>query len=232
MRIFEMSKKTKVYKNPERDTPENVKKYVPQYKQKNIEPEQVEGATANNILIAKVEPDLPLTNPRSRRSPVRQPYADTVSNVPRMDSGYIPNVGNNMEHTWSSIDGEITDDISQLMIDENQPMIDNNEVPSDEVMRKIGNDAKSFVAEKDLQKMIESQAQKKQSFNGLQDLEEDQYLILIDNQSFAIGSFEFIQHEVKALVFGEHDFCQGNPVPIENIMVIKRVSIKIGVFLG
>ena len=192
----------KLYKNADRSKPITYKKYVPQYQLLGVEPEEVRSAVVPNTILAQANP-LPPTNPRSSRAPVRQPYARVIPSPIKKDP--VPNVGNNMEHTWSSVDGEIIDDLSMEM---DHPMIDNND----------------FVAVK--QEEVSDPLPE-----ALPRVKEDDYLLLVEGTVLASGSLEEIQECTKDLIFGDHSLCVGNPVPADKITVFKRVKIKIGVFL-
>ena len=65
----------------------------------------------------------------------------------------------------------------------------------------------------------------------LQDLEEGSYLLLANGIAVCSGPLEDIQEQASALVFGEHDLCAGNPIPVEDIVILKRAVIKFGLFL-
>lgn len=195
----------KLYTNADRSKPIAYKKYVPQYQLLGIEPEEVRSAVVPNTILAKANP-LPLTNPRSSHAPVRQPYARVIPSPIKKDP--VPNVGNNMEHTWSSVDGELIDDLS---IDIDHPMIDNNDFVSPEPQE------------------VFSKFQDKPE--TLPQVKEDEYLLLIDGTVIATGSLEEIQEYTKDFVFGDHPLCVGNPVAADKLTVFKRVKIKIGVFL-
>jgi hypothetical protein len=45
------------------------------------------------------------------------------------------------------------------------------------------------------------------------------------------GPKEEIEDQARALVFGEHEMCDGNPVPVDDIVILKRVKVKVGLFL-
>lgn len=57
------------------------------------------------------------------------------------------------------------------------------------------------------------------------------YFVLYNNQIIAMGFFEEIQEQVSALVFGVHPLCDGEPVPADRLSVIKKVEVRVGVFL-
>lgn len=232
--------KIKVYKNPNRGKPETYQAYVPQYQLEGKEPIEIGGGSAN-ILIKPNK--LPLDNPRAARSPIRQPYAEAVSSPVGRGRGPVPNVGNNMEHTWSSVNDEMIDDMD---LDPNHPMIDNNEYVTasalglpeelpqlDEVVRpqqKIFNQ-KSFLSQEELNNVIKTQESQDDLLSVVQDLEEDSYLLIVNGTAVCSGPLDEIQEQARALIFGEHELCDGNAVPVEDLIVLKRASIKVGVFL-
>jgi len=239
--------KVKVYKNPERNKPAVHKPYVPQYQSLGIEPSEYKSPLAPGF---KIQPPSPgsTDNPRTQRPNIRQqPYAEAVPSPIGRGRGPIPNVGNNMEQTWSGVDGEIVDDISESL-DPNQPMVDNNEFVSanalgltdEEEYTEIGGDAinqvreasnnieKSFLTENVLQNALQEEYLSKL----IKQLEEDEYCILVDGSAVCSGPIDYIQEQTRSLVFGEHELYHGNPVSVDDILVIKRVKIKVGVFLG
>ena len=60
---------------------------------------------------------LPKDNPRAKRPLIRpQPYAEAVPSPVGRGRGLLPNVGNNLEQTWSGVDGEIVDDLQLILI--------------------------------------------------------------------------------------------------------------------
>ena len=191
-----------LYKNADRSKPVAYKKYVPQYQLLGVEPEEIRSAVVPNTILAQANP-LPPTNPRSTRAPVRQPYARVIPSPIRRDP--VPNVGNNIEQIWSSVDGEIIDDLS---IEMDHPLVDNNDfvtVEQPEVVEHIP--------------------------EALPLVKDDDYLLLIEGTVIATGSLEEIQECTKDLIFGDHSLCGGNPVPSDKLTVFKRIKIKIGVFL-
>src|SRR5512143_3135329 len=102
--------KVKLIRNPDRNKPAPYKPYVPQYQVHGKDPQEYQGAVVPGGIKLARPSALPSDNPRSRRAPVRQPYADAgVTSPVGRGRGPVPNVGNNMEHTWSSVDGEIVD---------------------------------------------------------------------------------------------------------------------------
>jgi len=230
------NRNVKVYKNSDRETPDIAKKYVPQYQLRGIEPEEFESAVVpDHVLIKQSVTKLPPTNPRAPRIPIRQSYAKVIPSPVGRGRGPVPNVGNNMEHTWSSVDGSLIDDLSGDSVFQHE-MIDNNEFVTDQALGLSHNQtetvtaqlSKPFMTEKDLQEVIKDTDLSSLSHDNIED---DEYVLLVNSVVFAVGTLSVIQKETKALIFGEHEVCDGNPVPVEDLLVLKKVKIKIGVFL-
>jgi hypothetical protein len=240
-----MSKdKVKLYRNPDRNKVETRTTYTPQYQVMGIEPEEFKSAIAPTVHPAHVVAKSPTTadNPRVRQPSIRQAYAETVPSPVGRGKGPVPNVGNNMEHTWSTVDGEIVDDISSEIPDD-QPMIDNNDYVSDAALGLSGQDHVEF--HEDLPTLDEVANPSKKKFvvqaevatdlddvmPALHNLDEGEYLLIVNGVAVCSGPADEIQEQARLLVFGEHEMCDGNPIPIDDILIIKRVSIKVGLFL-
>jgi hypothetical protein len=229
--------KIKTYKNPERNKPDNHKSYVPQYQIMGVEPDDFKGAIVPDSYKSNHNPTA--DNPRIRPQNIRQPYAESTDSPVGRGKGPVPNVGNNMEHTWSSVNGEIIDDLTNLpMIDSDHEMIDNNDYVSDaafgtaEELPSLDEvktpPTKSFMSQKDLKKVISDN----DDINSIIfSLSESDYLLIVDGVSVCSGPMAEVQEQARLLVFGEHKLCDGNPVPIDDIIIIKRVPIKVGLFL-
>ena len=251
--------KTKVYKNPSRNQPASVfKPYVPQYVVHDIEPEEFKSAVVpTGYPVAKPSTE----NPRLPRPSIRQSYAATAPSPIGRGKGPLPNVGNNIEHTWSGVDGDIVDDLSGQEIDPKRSMVDNNEYVSNEALglppvsedmpqldEVINPPAKQFLTTRELSKMTGEEI----FFEGIanppvqgdievnsadsllavvQDLEEGSYLLIVNDVPIISGPLEEVQEQATAMVFGEHELCEGQPVDIEDIVVLKRISLKVGLFL-
>lgn len=207
----ETDKKIKLYKNPARQESVIVKQYVPQYQQMGIAPEIINSnPVSSNVLVAR-EGITNSNNPRTRTPSIRQPYADPVGS--KLGNSSVPNVGNSLEHTWVGVDGDIIDDISE--IDSNHLMIDNNDIVDIETETKPDSDN---LVEKDIS-------------NDIFNLPEDSYILLVNGEVFSVASKEKIEELASAFIFGEHELCDGQPIPIDNIIVLKKVKIKTGLFL-
>ncbi len=143
--------------------------------------------------------------------------------------GGLVNVGNNMEHTWSGVDGEIFDDVSSLILDDNREMIDNNDFVEIKEPSKQESNIKRFLTEVELKESITAEFQEK--LPALPLIGEDEYILLVDSVVIDIGPINKIEEQANLLVFGDHEICEGNPVPAENLLILKRVKIKVGLFL-
>jgi hypothetical protein len=215
------SKNVKVYRNSDRNKPMAHKKYVPQYQLLGIEPEEVRSSVVpDGTILPKTVPQLPLTNPRSVRASVRQPYAQIIPSPVGRGKDPVPNVGNNMEHTWSSVNGEIIDDLAPEIDDQ---IIDNNDfvdVPEpiffeEEAKTEETND---FVHQDNFP-------------DALPSVKDDECILLVDNTVIDVGTAEYIQEIAKTFIFGDHSLCAGNPIPTDRLMVLKKLKIKVGVFV-
>lgn len=253
--------KIKLYKNPDRRRPENLKPYVPAYQLMGVEPEEYTSPTSP-AYIGKVNRPAPLpkNNPRAPKTPVAQPYAEPIPSPVGRGRGLLPNVGNSMEQTWSSVDGDIVDDLN---LDPNQELIDNNDYvtpealglpPDGEDMVVEGYQAgdgedepqaaspgyvqnplppegvakkKNFLTADELQNALKEEY----LTSVLKSLAEDDYLLIVGENAVCSGPLEDIQDQARGLVFGEHPLCGGNPMPLDDIIILKRVKVKVGLFL-
>jgi hypothetical protein len=246
----------KIYRHPQRNTPDPTPVYTPNYETLGVEPQlyqqpnQHAKIVGNQILIQKPQP-LPLTNPRAKRAPIRQPYAEATQ-APPIGRNQLPNVGNNMEHSWSSVDGEIVDD---LTIDPNAHMIDNNEFVQASAFQNgfTAQDLSQPVAmqgqviiEQPTHQHIQARPQISSSedlLSVISDLSDDAFLLIVQGVPLCSGPKTEMEDQVQALVLGVHELCgvdltssdaskgQGQPVPIEEIILVKRVRIEAGVFI-
>jgi hypothetical protein len=232
--------KVKLIKNPDRNKPAPYKPYVPQYQVHGKDPQEYQGGAVVPGAIARPT-TLPSDNPRARRVPVRQPYAEAITSPIGRGRGPVPNVGNNMEHTWSSVDGEIVDDLSGQEIDPNQEMVDNNDFVSDSAFgyqsgptaADIQPNYQVFPAQA-FEKEVQANhipADPEDLLPVLTSLEEDDCLLIVSGVPVCSGPKDAIEDQARALVFGEHEMCDGNPVPVDDIIILKRVKVKVGLFL-
>ena len=204
----EATNKVKYYKNPARkQEPVDRQNYIPQYKVLGITPQAYpSNPLPNNVLIVRggnTEDD----NPRVRKPSIRQPYANVNEMQPiKLDSGQLPNIGNNMEQSWASLDS--SDLIEDVGPNDNTPMIDNND----------------YVDMPQIEKEV-------QSNNDIISSKENDYILIINGEVISVGSMEQIQELASSLIFGEHPLCNGQEIPIEDIIVLKKINLKLGLFL-
>lgn len=219
----QMSDKVKIYKNPARSEQEQRKPYTPQYQLMGVDPEEYKSAIAPNVQVAAapVVASTASDNPRIRKPGIRQSYAETTDSPIGRGRGPVPNVGNNMEHTWSSVDGEIVDDVA---LDGNHPMIDNNEFVSTEALG-VGKKQTFTLPPTTVTPEVD------EVLSILYTLTEGDYLLLVNGVAVCSGPVSDIQEQARLLVFGEHEMCDGNPIPVDGIVVVKRIPIKVGLFL-
>ena len=213
--------KIRTYKNPDRDKPLPYTPYVPQYTVLGIDPMPTHGSMGQIAKIVQTTQEpLPKDNPRAPRAAIRQPYAEAVPSPLGTGKGFLPNVGNNVEQTWSSLDGAIIDDL-----DFEEEINTGTFVPADPLPQPA---AKTFLTKDDLKEVIDTE---EDAYHYLQSLDEGDYILFINGDPICSGDLEAVQKETKSLVFGDHSLCGGNPIPIDDILVVKRVKLKVGLFL-
>jgi len=201
-----MTDKIKIYKNPKRSENATYTKYVPNYQNMGVEPQEFKSAmvSPNTPVIQRPSAE----NPRIRPTGL-QPSPDKVVKGP------VPNVGNNMDYTWSGVDNHVINDLQEYPTSPDHPMIDNNDFVTDEALNMSSSED---VHEEDILPIIN-------------DLESGSYLLLVNNVPICSGPTSEIEDQVRALIFGEHELSGGVPISENNIIVIKKVPIKVGVFL-
>ncbi|HWZ21403.1 MAG TPA: hypothetical protein VNW06_02045 [Cytophagaceae bacterium] len=210
---------SKLIKNPLRGQSEIAKPYVPQYKLRGLTPAQIAGSsipeTHKKMFLTKHAPVVSYDNPRVRPPPAIRanvPYAEAV-NLP-LDKGQIlPNVGNNVENTWASVDESVIDDLGiNSNIDPNHPMIDNN----DDDLNNFSSIPDEIQAPPMPQMMVPEDEQEVTV--------QDEYMLIVGGE-ISTGTLSSIQDEVRSLVI-DHD------VPMDDIVVFKKMKIKMGIFIG
>lgn len=189
----------KIFKNPNRDLQQKHSVYVPNYVQRDIQPQKHEKLVENT---KSIKPKTILNK--------SVPYAN--STVKPVMGSQIPNIGNNMEITWSGVDAEFVDDVSGL--DLNHKMIDNNDFYADP---KIN----------DMEKIEESSY----NFDYFHALQSGVAVVIVGSDIVFTGSLDDSQEIIKLLIFGEHEYCQGAPIDPDIISCFIKASIKTGVFV-
>lgn len=232
--------KVKLIRNPDRNKPPEYKPYVPQYQVHGVEPQEYHGAVVPGGAVVNRPTPLPNDNPRARRAAVQQPYAEAIVSPIGRGRGPVPNVGNNMEHEWSSDGSGIVDDLSD-QADPNHPMIDNNDYVTDEALGYQNGLTAAHIQPK--QKVFPPQAieQEVEAVHQPADpndlvpvltgMDEDSYLLIVSGVPVCSGPKEEIEKITETMASGEHEMCDGNPVPLDDIIILKRVKVKVGLFL-
>lgn len=199
--------------------------YVPNYKKMNITPIGRPMPGAGQFVVSRGSTN----NPRERAVPQTRtiPFAEVVveDSFP-IGAGPVPNVGNNIEHTWAGVDSSVVDDVG---LDENTPMIDNNDyVDVGELppitQRKL---------EATYQKQHEEDMDAYHSMNALIDTKNlSEYSLLIFGEFYSSGTLEEIQKEVTDILYNQHALSDHANITLEDLTVLKKMSIKFGIFIG
>lgn len=222
--------KSNFFRNPLRGEKKPYQAYTPQYVIKGLKPEFHSSALIpeeTQDQLTRHAPVKSYDNPRMRPPPHvtrNVPFAEIPAGPSPLGDGPLPNIGNNVENTWASVDGEVFDDMGDdhadpVPLDPSQPMIDNN---TDDFQNWHNIPSK-------IKKAPNYQENKSQTFN----IKSYDYVLLVDGEVISTGFQDEIQEEVRALVFGEHPLCQSydNAITPDDIIVLKKVKIKVGVFI-
>jgi hypothetical protein len=207
----------KYWKNLARDKKPKVAPYVPQWQLLGTEPVPVDFGNPNNPQqLTRHAPFIAHTAPRNKRETIHSvsanvPFAEVVPTANR-HTATLPNVGNNIENTWAAFDDAMNESGNFAEgVDPNHPMIDNNDFVEDQ-----SNSQEEYI-------MVEDASQLNVEYN--------EYVLMVNGEIISTGALDPIQEEVRALVFGEHPLTQNQAVDPDNIVVLKRIKIKVGVFL-
>lgn len=233
--------KVKLYKNPDRKIPATYKPYVPAYEVHGLSPIEISPASvpAMQTQLTKHAPVVSRNNPRIRPTQVFRkniPFADVPTSESPVGKGPLPNTGNNVETNWVSVDGEDFDSViieeenshlHKAALDPNHQMIDNNQ-----------DDASNY---QDIPEQIPPPPENRPTYmvddpgedNEAESLDIglDDYVLIVSGNILSIGNLDVVQEEVKALCFGEHELNKTNDITLDDIIVLKRVKLKVGVFL-
>ncbi len=240
----------KYYRNPQRDDAKKIRPYVPQYVVRGLKPEAIASATIpetfERVQQSRHAPVKVYDNPRTRPAPSigngNVPYAEIPKGPSPIGLGPLPNIGNNIENTWAYADGEVFDDMSDEPIaveelDPNQEMIDNNDddphnysnIPQEITPRHF---PVGYRPEKAPRPKPRVHVQLEEQAPVVQTRKTDyEYVLLVHGEVLSTGFKDDIEEEVTALVYGEHYLCESSNVTPDDITVLKKVKIKIGVFI-
>lgn len=205
--------KSKPFKNPNRNQKPAPNKYVPFYQEQGIEPVEFipNKVQASTSPTTRQESPVVFASGGRRRESFTEvsrnrsnlPYAE-MPIFPPTGSPPIPNVGNNFETSFTDFSTFDDESLNNEIIDPNMPMIDNN-----------------FASEELTTPDVNSQL----------DIGENDYVLLIDGSVVSTGDSSFIENEIYKLIMGKHHLSMGEPVDIEDMIVLKRVQFKTGVVI-
>lgn len=225
----------KIIKNINRSAPEEFVKPTPFYESEGIEPYQHKQINfpGQTIFAIKGNED----NPRLPRVTMQVPYAEPANK--KIGTGYFPNVGNNIEQTWSGISEDVIDDLDG--IDPNHEMIDNNDFvsPLNQVESKffapiieedIVENTNDVIEEIDLSGAKIVSKEYNNLLENILTLKNEEYLLMINDVVICSGDLEEVQSQADSLVFGEHPSFP-DPIPVEQLVILKRIKVKVGLFL-
>lgn len=198
-----------VHKNPNRQKQSTAPKpYVPIYKQLNIEPEFFQSA------VVPMEPVTKNVNTPSLPTTVKQSYGNVYNG--NDDKNYLPNVGNSTEQTWTGFDSEM---LSEESVSPDAEMIDNNDYVTEQALGlPPTTEGLEIKIDSDLMEI-------------LSELESSSFLLFVNNSPICAGSEDDIKNEIKSLITGEHEICNGESVSEDQIMVFKKMNVKLEVAL-
>lgn len=216
-RLIMSQGKVKIYKNPNRNDAPTYKSYVPQYQVLGVEPTEYKShQVPAGTTVAQNSND----NPRVKNAGMRQNIDSENKKLS------IPNVGNNIEQIWSGVDNQIVDDLEE--VDLNQPMIDNNDYVTDSA---LGLPSSQTSSQPSLEQKDKDIKYGDELVNVVQDLSEGQYLLLVNGVPVCHGDLVNVQEQATDLIFGDHPLCDGNPTPVDSLMILKKCKVKLGLFL-
>ena len=231
--------KVKYYRDPKRAQEVPYTPYVPQYKIRGIEPMHTPPAA---VPIKHQTPQQRqgslTTHVVSTRQPKARPTPTVRSNVPYatvpdelLPIGVMPNTGNNIETSWASVDSDVIDDLNDegIQLDPNHPMIDNNN--DDPVNYRNIPTQISAPQQTQLIEDMDEDLEVVEPSQNLLDISNGEYVLVVGGTILSIGKLETVESEVRKLVFGDHDLCKTHNITQDDIIVLRRVKIKVGVFI-
>lgn len=60
---------------------------------------------------------------------------------------------------------------------------------------------------------------------------DDSYVIIIKDKIFFVGNLISVEKEIRSIFYGEHHLCKDDGITIDDVVVLKKMKIKIGVFV-
>lgn len=154
---------------------------------------------------------------------VKKPTAQQSSNP----NTYVPNY-KQMGYDFSSLDNMV---------------IDNDELPQHVRQGILKNQTEMFepLPSKDepndtvpnqSEIQVENNYDISDLYASLVESDYDSYIVLIDQTPLYSGSKDDIEDVVSSLLFGEHEICGGEPIDLTRVLVLKKISMRVGALLG
>lgn len=67
--------------------------------------------------------------------------------------------------------------------------------------------------------------------NNKKIVKDDNYVIILRDKIFFVGNLNAVEKEVKSIFYGEHHLCKDEGITIDDVIVLKKMKIKIGIFV-
>lgn len=229
-----MAKSNTFFKNPLRGQTKKIKPYIPQYVLRGVEPEEVRSATVpeesvDQRRLTRHASVVSYDNPRVRPEPGlrREGFAAIPKGPAPLGSGPIPNIGNSTENNWATseyLDEEVEDDLSDPRY------IDNNDFHTyeDDQYEPPAKPVKKSPQRRQVEIQVEEQFESEPEPQVNKNYD---YVLLVFGEVIRTGFQKQIEEELSALIYGEHELCRDNKITPDDIVVLKKVKIKIGVFI-
>jgi hypothetical protein len=227
----------KLFKNPRRAAVENSNymPYTPQYQEMGVKPQ------ALGFEQPIVPPFAAYLLPKSKQTPKKipapqnVPYAEVGSNSSSYFPGQFVNSGNNMENSWSSVDGVSMDENGRFIeMDESDMVIDNNEFDQNNWSNVPMAYHAPINERQDAPKQIRQQEKEKEErtpifLSNIEPVPYGEYVAMMGIEVISVGSLEDVQEVVSEVLLGNHP--NYSAVSPDEISVFKRMKVKIGVFV-
>lgn len=229
----------KLFKNPQRRNAENGNyvPYTPQYQEMGVKPQAL--GFEQQVVPPFAAYLLPKTKQAPKKIPAPQnvPYAEVGSNSISLPGQFV-NSGNNMENSWSSVDGASMDENGDFIeMNESDMVIDNNEFDQN----NWSNVPIAYHAPINEKQILPKQIQQKQAreeeedertpvfLTNIEPVPYGEYVAMMGIEVVSVGSLEDVQEVVSEVLLGNHP--NYSAVSPDEISVFKRMKVKIGVFL-
>jgi len=195
--------KAKFYQNPNRSSKIETERYVPQYQVHGINPMPVKGFGAGAYSTPVTNYDMTdfNNNPRTRSPQSRLPYATDGSVESHSDLHENFNHIPNVDSTEST--WAFSRESSYDVIGGDELNLEEDTV--NKSLHDIGDDEANH-------------------------LQEDSYVLIFKESVVHVGSLRSTESVITEFMCGSHELCDGKKVNLDDIILLKRVKIKYGLF--